>query len=505
MAGGLWHRFEELAQQRANSVAFIHGGCEVTFGELRELAESSSAVLLHHGVSGGSRCLFWAENSPEFAAYVLATWRLGGIVAFVNDEAPNSHLAHAATVTQPVIALVDPARAPDALDIVCCPVIALNGERAISPDVQSPLAVAGQEPASILFTSGSTGRPKGVAQSHENLQAGCAMVAKQLGLTSEDRILCSIPWSFDYGYGQLLTTLLFGITQVLPSSRNPFAICNAIADHCPSIFVGLPSLFASLLRGVSPFRETDLSSVRLVTNTGGKIAPALFADITSAFAHSEISLNYGMTETYRTAGLHPGLALSHPDSVGKAYPGVAIAVVREDGSEAAIGELGEIVHRGVGVFLGYWGDPEATARVRRPDPLWNHADLPAPMAVFSGDLGWIGEDGLLYIKGRRDRLIKSMGVRVSPDEIERILRSSGLVRDATVIGVPHEILGEMVVAVVAPTGSAEGLVARLKQFARDAMSPQMLPRQYYVMDEVPLTPNGKTDFGALMTILENPR
>lgn len=504
MTGGLWQRFDAVAQRHGAEVAFVHGALRCTFGELHRLAEGYSALLAEHGVGPGSRCLFWAANSVEFAGCVLGAWRLGGIVALVNDEAPVSHFAHAAAVTGPQVAIVDPQHAVRAAAVVDCRILPLNGDRIDGAEAPPSPGIDEQEPASILFTSGSTGMPKGVAQSHANLLAGCAMVAEHLGLTIADRILCPIPWSFDYGYGQLLSTLMLGIPQVLPAARNPFAICEAIAAHGPSVFAGVPSLFAVLLQGVSPLRETDLSSLRLVTNTGGKIAPALFADVLDVFGHCRISLNYGMTETYRSAGLAPALASSRPDSVGRAYPGVAIAVVREDGSEAEPGELGEIVHRGTGVFLGYWGDPEATAKVRRPDPLWDQAVLPAPMAVFSGDLGWKDADGLLYVKGRRDRLIKSMGVRVSPDEVEGLLRSSGLVRDAAVVGVPHAMMGEMVVAAIIPVDGAEDPVRKLKQFARDAMSQPMQPRQYHVVDAFPLTPNGKTDFAALLQLLSRP-
>jgi acyl-coenzyme A synthetase/AMP-(fatty) acid ligase len=330
------------------------------------------------------------------------------------------------------------------------------------------------------------------------------MVAQHLGLRQDDRILCPIPWSFDYGYGQLLSTVLLGVTQVLPVARNPFALCEAIETHKPTVLAGLPSIFALLIRGVSPLRQTDLGSLRLITNTGGAIPPAIFAHVLTIFAGCDISLNYGMTETYRSAGLPVALAAERPESVGFAYPGAAVSIVRENGQEAEPGETGEIVHRGVGVFMGYWGAPEATAKVRRPDPLWRYGDLPAPMAVFTGDLGWKDEAGFLMVKGRRDRLIKSMGVRVSPDEVEGLFRGAALVRDVVVVGVPHELMGEMVVAAVIPAEGSEDPVRALKAFARREMSQHMQPRDYRLLDQLPLTPNGKTDFQAIRQLFVAP-
>lgn len=499
MGGGLWRQFEAVARHEADRPALILGERQLSYAQLHDLALSASGALAAQGLGPGGRCLVYAGNSLELAAAILGAWRLGGIIVLVNDEAPLSHFAHAAAITEPAVAIAEAKTLEAAAGAVSCPVLALPLAGAAT---QPPAAsIHDLEPASILFTSGSSGMPKGVTQSHANLLAGCRMVAEHLGLRPDDRIVCPIPWAFDYGYGQLLSTVLLGITQVLPEARNPFGICAAIETHRPTILAGLASLFALLIRGVSPIRETDLGSLRLVTNTGGKISPAIYAEMSEMFAHCEISLNYGMTETYRSAGLPAALAATHPTSVGVAYPGVSIAVIREDGTEAAPDEVGEIVHRGTGVFLGYWGLPEATAKVRRPDPLWAHEQVAAPMAVFSGDLGWKDADGLLYVKGRRDRLIKSMGVRVSPDEIETILRRSGLVQDVAVVGVPHEMIGEMVVAAITLADGVEDPVRALKIFARNEMSQHMQPREYRVVDAFPLTPNGKPDFGRLRVLL----
>jgi acyl-CoA synthetase (AMP-forming)/AMP-acid ligase II len=504
MSGLLWRRFERLARTAPSAPALFQGETMVTLGELHRGACALAGGLARRGLGPGDRCLVWARNSPRMAEAILAVWRAGAIIALVSDEAPASHFAHAADVAQPALALVDEALADAAERAFGGPVLVL-GEPPPHEAAAPPAQVHDHEPASIFFTSGSTGRPKGVTQSHATLAAACAMVGDHLGLRTSDRILCPIPWSFDYGYGQLLSTLLLGVSQVLPEARNPFALCAAIEAHRPTVFAGLPSILALLIRGVSPLRETDLSSIRLLMNTGGAIPPAIFAEALELFAGAAVSLNYGMTETYRSAGLPPELARERPGSVGFAYPGVGLSVVRQDGSACEPGEVGEIVHRGTGAFMGYWGDAEATAQVLRPDPAWRHAGAKAPPAVFSGDLGWKDEQGFLTIKGRRDRLIKSMGVRVSPDEIEGLIRGSGLVRDAAVVGLPHELMGEKVCAAVVAPEEAPDPIPQLKAFAREAMSPHMQPREYRRLDQLPLTPNGKTDFQRLRELFSQAR
>ena len=499
MTASLWNLFEEVVAQRGAAPAILQGDRRVSFAELHRMAIARATAMIREGVKPGDRCLFWSANSPDLAATMLAAWRVASIVVLVNDEAPVGHLAHAASVTRPALAFVDAARADLAERSLAAPVRLIAP---IQPESNpAPAVVASdRDPASIFFTSGSTGLPKGVTQTHASLVAGCRMVAAHLRLRSVDRILCPIPWAFDYGYGQFLSTVVLGITQVLPTARNPFALCEAIETHRPTVFASLPAIFALLLRGLSPLRETNLSSLRLVTNTGGLIAPSIFADVLQVFSHCEISLNYGLTETYRSAGLPMTLARERPESVGFAYPGVTLTVVREDGTEAEPDEVGEVVHRGTGTFLGYWEAPDATARVLRPDP-----SCPAGgTAVFTGDLGWKDRAGFLMVKGRRDRLIKSMGVRVSPDEVETLIRGTGLVRDVAVVGIPHDVIGEMVVAAVTIADNAPDPLLQLKALSRRAMSQHMQPRAYRILDAFPLTPNGKTDFSALRTLMSQP-
>ena len=355
------------------------------------------------------------------------------------------------------------------------------------------------DPASIVFTSGSTGKPKGVTQSHRNLLEGCRTVAGYLGLREDDRIVCPIPWSFDYGLGQLLTTLICGITQILPRVANPFGLCEAIAAYRPTVLPGIPSWFTYLLRGVSPFRTTDVSSIRLVTNTGGRIPLPIARELPDAFPKARIVLNYGLTESYRTSYLDPDLVRERPDSVGKPMPGVDVVIVREDGSFAEAGELGEMVHRGNCICLGYWNDQAATAKALRADPLSPSGCPNPPRALFTGDLGYKDEDGFLYLVGRKDHQLKSMGVRVSPSEVEDILFQSGLVREVAVFGMANDLIGDEVVAAVVPADGVDDIKRQLDVHARRTMSQYMMPRHYFMRPELPKTHSGKVDYQRLKT------
>src|SRR5262249_4073866 len=165
---------------------------------------------------------------------------------------------------------------------------------------------------------------------------------------------------------------------------------------------------------------------------------------------TRIYLMYGLTEAFRSTYLPPEELDRRPTSMGKAIPNTEILVLDESGKLCKPGEVGELVHRGPTVSMGYWGQPELTARVLKPHPL-----LPADVAggervCYSGDLVKTDEDGFLYFVGRRDALIKSSGYRISPTEVEEVLFESGKLREAAVIGLPDEVLGQVIKALVVP-------------------------------------------------------
>lgn len=495
-AGSLWDRFQRVAACQKQAPAFIADAGITRFAGLLDQATAWGAVCAAHGVGPGQRVVIWSGNSVAMAAAILGVWGNGAVPVLLGPQSPARHLAHAADLTDAALVLAEPALlslARGATERATSELLA----RAPQPRTRwVPVPAAPEAPASILFTSGSSGMPKGVTQTHATLASGCDRVACVLGLTPQDLVLCGVPWAFDYGWGQLLSTFLRGVPQVMPNSATPFAVCDAITRHRPTVLAAVPPLVAGLTQGVSGIASADLRSVRLITNTGSRLGPPLLAALGRWFPAARVSLNYGLTETYRTASLDPARIGSHADTVGRAIPGVTLAIVDENGRPVAPGTVGEIVHRGAGVFAAYWNDPAATERARRPDPL--AASAAAAACVYTGDLGWLDDEGYLRLVGRRDRQIKSMGVRVSPEEIEAILAASGLVDEVAVIALPHPVIGDMVVAVIGAAPERPDPIANLQDLARATMSPFMQPRRYEMLDRLPRTPNGKIDYPALL-------
>lgn len=500
MANMLWTQFEAVAKSRRSAVAVLQGERHLSFAELHEQALALAEGLAAQDLKPGERALICAANSADLLIWVAALWHRGAIPVLAHADASASHLAHFIATTTPRIIVADrdadwpeqpPRHAP------------MDHTTLARPPKQTPAQREGSEAGSIVFTSGSSGLPKGVMQAGSTLVSGSARVGAALGYRADDRILCPVPFAFDYGWGQALSCLLQGQTLVLQARAGGFGLCDALTRHAPTVLAGVPAVFADLTAGLAPIRTIERGSVRLLTNTGSKIPLQVFESLCELFPDAEISLNYGLTETYRSATLPTSLARAHPDAVGHAISGVDLVILGEDGQPAPLGVQGEIIHRGAGVFLGYWGAPEQTAAVLRPDPTGG-----ANPVVFTGDLGVIGQDGLLRLLGRRDRQMKSMGVRVSPDEVEAILHASGLVADLGVVALSDEMLGHLITACVVPHASCtdtKALQRSLTIFARDNMSQYMRPRRWEIFGALPRTRSAKVDYPALLREVETRR
>jgi acyl-CoA synthetase (AMP-forming)/AMP-acid ligase II len=255
----------------------------------------------------------------------------------------------------------------------------------------------------------------------------------------------------------------------------------------------VPPLWLQLL-ATETFRAEPLARLRAMTNTGGRLPVEAVRTLRQSQPQAELFLMYGLSEAFRSTYLPPGEVDRHPDSIGQAIPGAEILILHEDLTPCGPGEVGELVHRGPTVALGYWDDPEATAKVFRPHPLRPAGVPAAERVVFSGDLVRWGEDGWLYYVARRDRMIKTLGYRVSPDEIAEALYASGQVREGIVGAEPDAERGERIVAYVVLVDG--GSVDLLEGFCRIELPRYMQPSRIEVRLELPRTSSGKHDLNA---------
>jgi acyl-CoA synthetase (AMP-forming)/AMP-acid ligase II len=376
-----------------------------------------------------------------------------------------------------------------------------SGARIISVDdiapSTSPFEVVPREPsdpAQVTYTSGSTGQPKGVLMGHENLWAGVRIVADYLGLTQHDRIASLLPFSFVYGFNQLTTALYTGAALVVDRSTLALEIVANLKREQVTVLAAVPPLWQRLLE-VPSFRDEQLPHLRIMTNAGGRLAPATVVELRRVQPQAKLFLMYGLTEVFRSTYLPPEEVDAHPDSMGRAIPESAVYVVGDDGQLARPGEVGQLVHGGPTVGIGYLGDAEATARVFRPNAFLQPGETEPARVVYSGDLVRRDEEGRLYYVARSDRMIKTLGFRVSPDEIADVIQASGQVSEVAVISEPDTQRGDRIVAcVVLRTG---GSLDALKKFCAVELPRYMQPARYAPVSAIPRNPSGKHDLFAL--------
>jgi acyl-coenzyme A synthetase/AMP-(fatty) acid ligase len=259
------------------------------------------------------------------------------------------------------------------------------------------------------------------------------------------------------------------------------------------VLAAVPPLWLQLL-STRAFTTAPPPTLRIAQNAGGHLPVAAVRRIRELLPTTRLFLQYGQTETFRSSYLDPGLVDQHPDSMGRPIPGAEIFVVRADGSECGPNEEGELVFRGPTMAAGYWDDPERTAQVFRPFRMCG-MDETDRRAVFSGDRVRRDSDGLLYFVARAERLIKTMGFRVGPDEVVDVLLASGRVREALVTAEPDAHRGERIVAHVVLESGANA--REVLGYCRREMPSHMMPARVEVYETLPCLITGKYDVNGL--------
>jgi acyl-CoA ligase (AMP-forming) (exosortase A-associated) len=463
-----------------------------SFGELERSVGRLAAWLAGFGLEKGARVASWIAKGPVAALMPLAAPRAGVVHVPVNPLLKRAQVAHiladsgAAMLvgTAARIATLEPGDLPPGVhlhreDDAAC---AMSGGEELPPSQAEP-----DDLAAILYTSGSTGRPKGVMLSHANLWIGAVAVADYLKLTPDDRTLCVLPFSFDYGQNQLFSTWIAGGCVYPLDYLTPRDVLKSVDRRDITTLAGVPPLWVQLTELDWPVEVA--AKLKRLTNSGGALTRPLVAKLRALFPQADLYPMYGLTEAFRSTYLPPALVDAHPDSMGRAIPHAEILVVRPDGSLTEDGEPGELVHCGPLVAQGYWRDPVKTAERYKPAP---PASRYGGMAVWSGDTVRREADGLLWFVGRDDAMIKSAGNRISPSEVEEVAVAAPGVAEAVALGVKDERLGQAVLLLLRG-GDRDAVAAHLKAELPNFMQ----PREIVVLDEFPHTPNGKTDRVAL--------
>ncbi|ACS41366.1 AMP-binding protein [Methylorubrum extorquens] len=496
MAPTLLHHLLEGAGADDSS-AIVEGGETLTYGGFRVRVAALAERLARLGLRPGDRVAILLPKSIRECVAIFAASAAGGVFVPIHPSLRPRQVHHIVADSGARVLLTDAAHAAGlegALDDLSDLRI-LDGETGDDAAALVPGEPAPEGLAAILYTSGSTGLPKGVMLSHANLIAGTRIVRTYLGINPADRLLSVLPFSFDYGLNQLLTSVEQGARIVLLTPRLGDDVVRALEAHRITVLAGVPTLWTLLTRAAPHLAKADLSALRAITNSGGSLALPTIERLRTRLPHTAVVLMYGLTEAFRSTYLPPEEIDRRPDSIGRAIPETEIFAVTLEGRPARPGEPGILHHRGPTVSMGYWKRPEDTARVLVPDPFPPPGSAPG-LVCRSGDLVVEDEDGFFRFIGREDTMIKTQGFRVSPTEVEAALMETGAFRAAAVIGLPDPSLGQRIHAVTVPAEGAPG-TADVLQRLRAALAPHLVPRTIEAVAALPVTPNGKVDYKRL--------
>ena len=451
-------------------------------GELHERARRVAAGLTGLGVAPGDRVVVFAANCPEVPVLYNAIWRAGAVVTPAIFLLPQAELRHILLDSEARL-VVD---SPEFVDLAA----AATGVPVVSTDdlpEGEPAPIVDRDDgdlAALMYTGGTTGRAKGVMLSHANLwQTGRA--AQDAGhIPGIVRALVPLPLSHSYG---LLVTVV-GLHSPEPNETvlmrwfDAGRFLELVQEHEIQVSAVVPSMLQLLL--AQPLEEFDLSSLRYLACGAAPLPREVVAEVGRRLPDVEIREGYGLTETSALVSTNPPGRI-RAGSVGLPVPGVELRVVDDDDRELPAGEVGEICCRSPLVMEGYWRAPELTAEAMRGG--WFH----------TGDLGYVDEDGYLYVVDRKKDLIIRGGFNVFPRDVEDALLEHPAVAVAGVVGRPDERHGEEVVAFVALRNGTETTADELVAFSKERIGGYKYPREVRIVPDVPLTPVGKVDRKAL--------
>ena len=442
-------------------------------GQLHDRAARLAGWLKEQGLEPGDRVVVLMANCPEVPIAYNAIWRTGAVVTPAIFLLPPAELEHILGDSGATLVLATPELAGNVPE----------GTRVITTDdfgEADPAEIAPrapEDPAALLYTGGTTGRSKGVLLSHENLWFAGKSGHDAGHLPEITRGLLALPLS--HAYGLLVTVVGLHAEEqgqtVLMRWFDPTLWLELAQEHRTQITAVVPSMLQLLL--AQPLEDYDLSELRYVVSGGAPLPTEVAEELLRRLPQVEIREGYGLTESSALVTSTPPGG-SRLGSVGQAAPGVE---VRIDGDD----EVGEICVRSPSVMLGYWGQPEATAEAIEDG--W----------LRTGDLGYLDEEGYLYVVDRKKDLIIRGGFNVFPRDVEEAMLEHPAVVGAGVVGRPDAAYGEEVVAFVELASGADATARDLVTYAKERIGGYKYPREVHLVGSLPLTPVGKVDRKAL--------
>ncbi|OLS35134.1 class I adenylate-forming enzyme family protein [Bacillus sp. MRMR6] len=491
----LFEGLERNARNNADKSAIIFKDRVYTYAEYNAEVNRIANALLAYGVKKGDKIGILMKNSDQFAFTYFGILKAGGVAVPINFRLTSHEISYILNDSDCLIVFADEdltevlAKAAEANNNLKLQVIAgarklenqmLLSEFRSSSEANPSVGVLESDDAEILYTSGTTGFPKGVVLDHHRvLHVGIGMMI-MFKMGPEDQLLHIAPL---FHCAQLNLFLIpgtsLGCTQVIHQDFNPVQTLKDIDEYKISLFFGVPTMYNFLLQ-VPNKEQYDVSSV---TRCGYGAAPMPVALIEASMRM------FGTDQFFNMCGLTeggPGGVYLLPDehktklgASGKANHFTDARVVDENGDDVKPGQVGEFIIKGESIMKEYYNKPEETKKALKDG--W----------LYTGDLATIDEDGYLTLVDRKKDMIISGGENVYSTEVEQVLYKHPDILEAAVIGIPHEVWGETVAAIVVPKQGKFIHQEELQQFCRQQLAGYKIPRVIYELDQLPRNASGK--------------
>ncbi len=492
------------AEQYPGKDAVVFASDRQSFAELHRRSGQVAARLRHHGIGTGHCVAILYENTPAALVYYWGVQKSGAVSVDIPCTMSVEQAVSSLGECEPAaIALSRPQirRLTAGSPRLKLPSIVLTdggGDRSsvetlehivANESVDSERASAVEtDVAMIMYTSGSTGRSKGVMLSHQNVISNIQAANSVMQLGSDERLLLVVPFHFIHGRMQILSHALIGGTIIVSEGfQFPQNVLRELIHYQVTGLSGVPFHFRALLDRTN-MRSTAFSCLRYILITGGALPPDGIRELSNALPGVEIHIAYGQTEASpRITYLKPSDVFYKVGSCGQALPGVDVKIVGEDGVIQSPGEIGEVVVSGPNVMLGYVSHDE------REDGVIDDQGR-----LHTGDLARMDAEGYAYLVGRKSAMIKTAGERVFPAEIEETIGTHPEIEESAVIGVPDDMLGEMIVAFVVPVSGARIQEAEIRHRCLRDLPFVRVPKEIRIVRKLPRTASGKVDRAALM-------
>jgi long-chain acyl-CoA synthetase len=477
---------KDAAERDPDHIAIKLDDAELSYAALDGASAHIAGLLRDHGFEPGDRVGIMLPNVPYFPVVYYGVLRAGGVVVPMNVLLKKREVAF--YLTDPGAKLLfawhgfaqDAQAGAERAGAECLLVEPGDFEKQVGE--ADPLTdwagTADEDTAVILYTSGTTGQPKGAELTHANLTRNAQASESLFSLRSDAVILGALPLFHSFGQTcGMNATISGGGTLTLIPRFEPAKALEIIQRDKVDIFQGVPTMYGAMLH-LDGRDSYDTSSLKLCASGGSAMPVELLRGFEEAFG-CKVLEGYGLSESSPVASFNHPDRERKPGSIGTPIDGVEMKVVDEDGKEVAQGEVGEIVIRGHNVMKGYWNKADATAETIKDG--W----------LYTGDMATVDEDGYFFIVDRKKDMIIRGGYNIYPREIEEILYEHPAVREAAVLGVPHDEYGEEVGAAVVLKDGEEVSESELRDYVKEQVAAYKYPRQIWFVNDLPKGPTGK--------------